>query len=280
MSYLRFGAMIATSTAVMFGLMYLNTYALDHVRFSETRLYMAFVMGATMAAIMLGFMMGMYKNKLANIAIFAASAVVFACWSSALLLPLPLSSWALSVPAAPAMACAFEAPSALAVKLTAPSAVMFLCVVAVALSSTAVVLKILGDRHEREARRLQPRVDAINAHAERLQSLSEDELKAQTDKLRGIIRERTQSIEDDIERLKEDRRGAEHAADRERISGNIADLHVGKQPPLARLRDSHRQRRQRRARPVAHTIVSTRHHRLADAPHGRHQADRAAALGG
>ncbi len=78
MSYLRFGAMIATSTAVMFGLMYLNTYAFDHVFFSETRLYMAFVMGACMSVIMLAFMMGMYKNKLANIAIFAGSAVVFA----------------------------------------------------------------------------------------------------------------------------------------------------------------------------------------------------------
>jgi hypothetical protein len=29
--YAKFGAMIATSTLVMFGLMYLNTYALDHV---------------------------------------------------------------------------------------------------------------------------------------------------------------------------------------------------------------------------------------------------------
>lgn len=78
MSYLRFGAMIATSTAVMFGLMYLNTYALDHVFFSETRVYMAFVMGAAMAFIMLGFMLGMYKNKVANIAIFVVSGVVFA----------------------------------------------------------------------------------------------------------------------------------------------------------------------------------------------------------
>jgi hypothetical protein len=31
MSYARFGAMIAVSTVVMFGLMYLNTYAADHV---------------------------------------------------------------------------------------------------------------------------------------------------------------------------------------------------------------------------------------------------------
>ena len=47
--YARFGAMIATSTLVMFALMYLNTYAIDHVFFSETRAYMAVLMGATMA---------------------------------------------------------------------------------------------------------------------------------------------------------------------------------------------------------------------------------------
>lgn len=76
--YLRFGAMIVTSTAVMFGLMYLNTYALDHVRWSETRFYMAFVMGAAMAVIMLGSMLGMYQNTMVNALIFAGSAVVFA----------------------------------------------------------------------------------------------------------------------------------------------------------------------------------------------------------
>lgn len=76
--YPRFGAMIATSTAVMFGLMYVNTYQFDHVFFSETRLYMAFVMGATMAVIMLGYMLGMYKNRRANLAIVLGSVVVFA----------------------------------------------------------------------------------------------------------------------------------------------------------------------------------------------------------
>lgn len=76
--YARFGAMIATSTAVMFGLMYLNTYQLNHMFFSETRLYMAFVMGATMAVIMLGFMLGMYKNRTANLTIMIGSVFVFA----------------------------------------------------------------------------------------------------------------------------------------------------------------------------------------------------------
>lgn len=78
MSYLHFAAMIATSTLAMFGLMYLNTYALEHLFWSETRVYMAIVMGATMAVIMLGYMLGMYQNKKLNVAIFAGSALVFA----------------------------------------------------------------------------------------------------------------------------------------------------------------------------------------------------------
>lgn len=78
MSYWRFAAMIATSTVVMYGLMYLNTYALEHVFWSETRAWMAFVMGATMAVIMLSFMLGMYKRKLVNVGIFGGSIAVFA----------------------------------------------------------------------------------------------------------------------------------------------------------------------------------------------------------
>jgi hypothetical protein len=78
MSYARFGAMILTSTVVMFGLMYLNTYALDHVWFSQTRAWMALLMGATMAIVMLAFMLGMYRSRTANIAIFAAAGLIFA----------------------------------------------------------------------------------------------------------------------------------------------------------------------------------------------------------
>lgn len=76
--YARFGAMILTSTVAMLGLMYLNTYELSHVTFSETRTYMALVMGATMAVIMLAYMRDMYTSRWANIGILAGSAVVFA----------------------------------------------------------------------------------------------------------------------------------------------------------------------------------------------------------
>ncbi|MFZ2098945.1 MAG: DUF305 domain-containing protein [Oricola sp.] len=77
-SYARFAAMIATSTVVMFGLMYLNTYALDHVMWSQTRAWMALLMGAVMAVVMLCFMWEMYARPVANIAICVAAAVVFA----------------------------------------------------------------------------------------------------------------------------------------------------------------------------------------------------------
>ncbi len=77
MKYGRFFLMIATSTVVMFGLMYLNTYLFSHVLWSETRAWMALVMGGAMAIIMLAFMLSMYKNKALNVAIFAGAAVVF-----------------------------------------------------------------------------------------------------------------------------------------------------------------------------------------------------------
>ena len=78
MSYARFGAMIATATVVMFGLMYLNTYALDHIFYSQTRTWMALVMGATMAIIMLLFMLKMYPSKPVNAAIMVGGVLVFA----------------------------------------------------------------------------------------------------------------------------------------------------------------------------------------------------------
>jgi hypothetical protein len=71
-SYRRFFAMIVTSMIVMFFLMYLNSHQImDHFRFSETKMFMSLAMGGAMIVIMLGFMLGMYRNRKANLAIFA-----------------------------------------------------------------------------------------------------------------------------------------------------------------------------------------------------------------
>jgi len=78
MSYLRFAAMIATSTIAMYVMMYLNTYILDHVYWSQTRAWMALYMGGGMAIIMLAYMLSMYSSRTVNIAIFIGAAVIFA----------------------------------------------------------------------------------------------------------------------------------------------------------------------------------------------------------
>lgn len=79
--YRKFFFMIATSTVIMFVLMYLNTYELDYVCFSETRAYMALIMGATLAAIMQVFMLGMFHVWIINTLIFIGSTLTL--WSTA-----------------------------------------------------------------------------------------------------------------------------------------------------------------------------------------------------
>jgi len=71
--YRNFILMITVSATLMFGLMYLNTYQLSHVWFSQTRLFMTFIMAGTMALVMLFFMRKMYKNKKINVAIVIGS---------------------------------------------------------------------------------------------------------------------------------------------------------------------------------------------------------------
>jgi len=76
-NYLKFGLMILVSTVVMFAMMYLNVFQIDHIFYSQTRLFMALMMGAAMAIIMLLFMWKMYQNKKWNAAILLVSTLVF-----------------------------------------------------------------------------------------------------------------------------------------------------------------------------------------------------------
>jgi uncharacterized protein (DUF305 family) len=58
--------------------MYLNVYQWDHVFFSHTRAYMAMLMGATMAVVMLSFMLNMHPDRRVNVGIFVGSVLMFA----------------------------------------------------------------------------------------------------------------------------------------------------------------------------------------------------------
>ena len=75
--------MTATSTVVIFILMYLNTYLWAHAFWSKMRFCMAVLIGATIAIIMLWFMLSMYSSNAINAAIFAGAAPAFAAllWS-------------------------------------------------------------------------------------------------------------------------------------------------------------------------------------------------------
>jgi uncharacterized protein (DUF305 family) len=77
-AYVRFGLLIATSIITMFAISYLNSYQSDHVFFSETRSYMALIMGAAMALIMLFGMRKMYPDRRTNLLIAVAAVLVFA----------------------------------------------------------------------------------------------------------------------------------------------------------------------------------------------------------
>lgn len=75
--YTTYFLMLGCSFIAMYITMYLNTYALDHVYFSLTRFYMSSLGIATMAVIMLAFMLKMYTDKKKNRAIVLGSLLLF-----------------------------------------------------------------------------------------------------------------------------------------------------------------------------------------------------------
>ncbi len=87
-----------------------------------------------------------------------------------------------------------------------------------------LVTNFLGTKFERDVRNIQPIVDEIHRHEERLADVSEEELKAQTEKFRDIFRERTEALEDEISQLKETKKRTEAADERERMVMRIGQL--------------------------------------------------------
>lgn len=74
--YLRFGAMILTAMVFMYWVMFTGSWEWSHVRFSQSRVFMAVTMGGTMGLVMLAWMLGMYKNMKANVAVIVASVLL------------------------------------------------------------------------------------------------------------------------------------------------------------------------------------------------------------
>ena len=75
MGWGRFAGMIATSTGIMFILMYQLVYASDHVMFSLNRFLASLVMACVMAIVMLLFMWSMYEGTRLKTAIVLGATV-------------------------------------------------------------------------------------------------------------------------------------------------------------------------------------------------------------
>jgi hypothetical protein len=76
MGWGRFAAMIATSTATMFFLMYQLVYEADHLTFSVNRLLASLIMGSVMTVVMLGYMWSMYEGMGTKIAVLVSGALL------------------------------------------------------------------------------------------------------------------------------------------------------------------------------------------------------------
>ncbi|MGE0230060.1 MAG: DUF305 domain-containing protein [Dehalococcoidia bacterium] len=69
--YLRFGGMIVTGMVIMYAVMFVGSWEWSHIRFSESRVFMALTMGGAMTLVMLGWMLNMYGDMRLNVAIIA-----------------------------------------------------------------------------------------------------------------------------------------------------------------------------------------------------------------
>ena len=88
----------------------------------------------------------------------------------------------------------------------------------------SVVKALLGSHHKREAKKLEPLVQEINAIGEELSSLTDEQLQAKTGEFRQRIEERTADLRARIEALREEKRRSQDGGERERLSLEINNL--------------------------------------------------------
>lgn len=73
----RFATLVVVSTGVMFGIMHLNSFALDHMQGAQTLMWLAVYIGGSAALVSLGLLAGIFTHPKANIAIVAGSLLAF-----------------------------------------------------------------------------------------------------------------------------------------------------------------------------------------------------------
>ncbi|HKK27257.1 MAG TPA: preprotein translocase subunit SecA [Gemmatimonadota bacterium] len=88
----------------------------------------------------------------------------------------------------------------------------------------SLINSLVGTRFEREMKKLQPIVDEIKRHEERLADVTAEALKAQTGLFRERIAERTADLEERIAELRDERRYSEDPNERADLTQQLADM--------------------------------------------------------
>jgi preprotein translocase subunit SecA len=92
---------------------------------------------------------------------------------------------------------------------------------------------VFGSRFDRERKRIQPVVEAIHAHEERLKDLSEEQLKAQTAAFRQRLEERTGAIKAELEEVRQAKHGCADPVERDGLERRFHDLEMKYKKELA-----------------------------------------------
>jgi len=80
---------------------------------------------------------------------------------------------------------------------------------------------VFGARQDREVKRLQPILAQIHEHEKRLASLSEGELRGQTERFRGMLAERTDALQGEVTRLKAAKHDCSDPVERDAIEAEL-----------------------------------------------------------
>ena len=83
---------------------------------------------------------------------------------------------------------------------------------------------VFGTRFDRERKHIQPIVDQILVHEERLKDLTESELKAQTARFRERLSERTGALKAELEEVREAKHRCADPAERDQLEGRFQEI--------------------------------------------------------
>ena len=87
-----------------------------------------------------------------------------------------------------------------------------------------LVNKVIGTRFDRELKRIQPLIDQIKEHERRLADCSEEEIRGQTEKLRGVIHEKLGELVGEVNAKKAARHACADPRKRDVLTGEEHEL--------------------------------------------------------